>query len=144
MNRISVHLVDLFKDRELSGFVERSCKTCWTQSEAAGLSFSVVDHLGWDIKQIFDMAIAEGHIRLNPALLLFTPREAQNPLVRRAMTIKEVQNVLWRSQSVGAPERKACHTRRHAPRRDFALKWGRLAAACGYPAAVLSTQSRYS
>jgi nitrate reductase alpha subunit len=49
------------------------------------LSFSVVDHLRWDLSQIIEMAVAEGHIRLNPARLLFTPREAKKP-VRRAMT----------------------------------------------------------
>ena len=55
-----------------------------------GLSFSVVDHLRWVRKQIFDMAIAEGHIQLNPALLLFTPKQAKKP-VRRVMTIAQVQ-----------------------------------------------------
>jgi site-specific recombinase XerD len=55
-----------------------------------GLSFSVVDHLRWDMKQIFDMAVAEGHVQRNPALLLFTPKEAKKP-VRRVMTMEEVQ-----------------------------------------------------
>ena len=36
------------------------------------------------------MAVAEGKIERNPALLLFTPREAKKP-VRVAMTIREVQ-----------------------------------------------------
>jgi site-specific recombinase XerD len=53
-------------------------------------SFSVVDHLRWYMKQIFDMAVAEGHVERNPALLLFTPKEAAKP-VRRVMNIKEVQ-----------------------------------------------------
>ena len=42
------------------------------------------------MKQIFDMAVAEGHVERNPTLLLFTPKEAKKP-VRRAMTIREVQ-----------------------------------------------------
>ena len=42
------------------------------------------------MKQVFDMAVAEGHVERNPALLLFTPREAKKP-VHRAMTIREVQ-----------------------------------------------------
>jgi hypothetical protein len=60
------------------------------KAKQEALSFSVVDHLRWDLKQIFDMAVAEGHMRLNPALLLFTPKDAKKP-IRRAMTIEEVQ-----------------------------------------------------
>jgi hypothetical protein len=45
----------------------------------------------WDLKQIFNMALAEEQLDRNPALLLFTPNEAKKP-VRRAMTIQEVQN----------------------------------------------------
>jgi hypothetical protein len=40
------------------------------------LSFSTVDHLRWDLKQVFDMAISKGHFERNPAQLLFTPRDA--------------------------------------------------------------------
>ena len=36
------------------------------------------------------MALAEGLVTRNPALLLFTPKEAAKP-VRRVMTMKEVQ-----------------------------------------------------
>ena len=46
-------------------------------AKATGLSFSVVDHLRWDLKQVFDMTVAEGHVERNPALLLFTPKEAK-------------------------------------------------------------------
>ena len=55
-----------------------SFRTCWMRRRRDGLSFSVVDHLRWDMKQIFDMAVAEGQIERNPALLLFTPREARS------------------------------------------------------------------
>jgi len=41
--------------------------------------FSVVDHLRWDLHQIFKMAMSEGVIARNPATLLFTPREAPRP-----------------------------------------------------------------
>jgi len=42
------------------------------------------------MEQIFDMAVAEGLIQRNPALLLFTPREAKKPM-RWVITMKEVQ-----------------------------------------------------
>ena len=91
VNRISVHLVAALRDRELSCFRRDELQDLLDlKAKGDGLSFSVVDHLRWDIKQIFDMAVAEGHVERNPALLLFTPREARKP-VHRAMTIKEVQ-----------------------------------------------------
>ena len=63
------------------------------QKTEAGLSFSTVDHLRWDLKQIFDMAIAEGYLQKNPAQLLFTPREAPLP-DKRTMSWKEVKLLL--------------------------------------------------
>jgi integrase len=50
----------------------------------------MTDHLRWDLKQIFDMAIAEDLIRRNPAALLFTPAEAKRG-PRLVMTIEEVK-----------------------------------------------------
>src|SRR5215813_5686645 len=52
-------------------------------------SFSTVDHLRWDLRQIFEMAIAEGVINRNPADLLFTPRECSRP-EHRIMTVDEI------------------------------------------------------
>lgn len=71
--------------------------------------------------------VAEGHVRLNPALLLFTPREAKKP-VRRAMTRKEVQicfGVLSQRERLIA---KLAILAGMRPGGIFALKWGRLAA----------------
>jgi hypothetical protein len=34
---------------------------------AKALSFSMVDRLRWDLKQIFDMAVAEGYFAPRPA-----------------------------------------------------------------------------
>ena len=48
----------------------------------------MVTHLRWDLKQIFDMAVAEGKVKLNPAVLLFTPRSAAKA-GRRSMGIGE-------------------------------------------------------
>ncbi|MBV9498173.1 MAG: hypothetical protein JO138_02250 [Acidobacteriaceae bacterium] len=57
-----------FDRDELRVFLDRKSLT---------LSFSVVDHLRWDLKQIFDMAVAEGYLQRSPAALLFTPRECR-------------------------------------------------------------------
>ena len=93
----------------------------------AGLSFSVVDHLRWDMKQIFDMAVAEGHIERNPALLLFTPKEARKP-VRRVMTIKEVQICFGALDQRERLIAKLAVLAGMRPGEIFALTWGRLTA----------------
>ena len=57
------------------------------------LSFSVVAHLRWDLKQIFDMAVEEGYLRRSPAALLFTPRECRRAETR-VMSVEEVRQML--------------------------------------------------
>jgi len=89
INRIGFHLVTTYKDRELPSFRRDELQDL-LDAKGKALSFSVVDHLRWDLKQIFDMAEAEGKIQRNPARLLFTPREATKP-VHHAMTIEEVR-----------------------------------------------------
>lgn len=90
VSRVSFHLVSLFGSRELSSLKRDELQDLLDAKTDAGFSFSVIDHLRWDLKQVFDMAVAEGYIERNPALLLFTPKEAAKP-VRRVMTLKEVQ-----------------------------------------------------
>jgi integrase len=126
VNRVSVHLVAPFRDRELSGFRRDELQDL-LDLKANSLSFSVVDHLRWDLKQIFDMAVAEGQVVRNPALLLFTPKEARKP-VRRAMTIREVQlcfSALERRERLIA---KLAILAGMRPGEIFALTWGRLTA----------------
>src|SRR5947208_1760348 len=44
---------------------------------AAGLSYSVVAHLRWDLRQVFNMAVVRGYLKTNPAALLIIPRECK-------------------------------------------------------------------
>jgi integrase len=91
------------------------------------LSFSTVDHLRWDLKQVFDMAVAEGHIVRNPASLLFTPREAPKP-VHRVMSLEEVQvcfSILDQRERLIVKLAVMAGMR---PGEIFALTWERLTA----------------
>jgi integrase len=127
VNRVSVHLVAVFRERELSTFKRDELQDVLDAKVKADLSFSVVDHLRWDMKQVFDMAVAEGHIARNPALLLFTPREAKKP-VRRVMTMKEVQlhfGVLDQRERLIAKLAVLAGMR---PGEIFALTWGQMTA----------------
>ena len=122
--RIRTHLVAAFHDRALAAF-KRDELQDFLDSKA-GLSFSVVDHLRWDLRQIFEMAIAEGHIRLNPASLLFTPKCAKRP-DHPVMTIENVA-VVFRALDVR--ERliaKLATLAGMRPGEIFALTWGRTA-----------------
>lgn len=53
----------------------------------------MVDHLRWDLRQIFEMALAEGLIQSNPARLMFTPRTAQRSR-RRILNWEEARKLL--------------------------------------------------
>jgi integrase len=126
VNRVSVHLVASFGDRELSSIKRDELQDLLDAKANGGLSFSVVD-LRWDVKQVFDMAVAEGHVVRNPALLLFTPRDAAKP-ERRVMSMKEVQtdfSVLEQRERLIA---KLAILAGMRPREIFGLKWGRLTA----------------
>lgn len=125
VNRIRVHL-KAFDDRELGGFKRDELQDL-LDAKAKTLSYSVVDHLRWDLKQIFDMALAEGLILRNPALLLFTPKEAAKH-ERRVMNIQEVQLCF---SVLGPRERliaKLAILAGMRPGEIFALRWGQVTA----------------
>jgi integrase len=126
-NRVAFHLVGAYKDRGLLE-LKRDELQDLLDLKAGTHSFSVVDHLRWDLKQIFDMAVAEGKVERNPALLLFTPKEAARP-VHREMTIGQVRihfSVLPQRERLIAKLAVLAGMR---PGEIFALKWGRLKEA---------------
>jgi integrase len=126
MNRISIHLVADLRDREISGLKRDELQDLLDlKARKESLSFSTVDHLRWDLKQIFDMAVAEGHIVRNPALLLFTPKEARMAQ-REVMTAAEVQTCF---RVLGPRERliaKLAILAGMRPGEIFALTWGEM------------------
>jgi integrase len=127
VNRVSVHLVKKFGALELTRFKRDELQDLLDEKAQSGLSYSVVDHLRWDLKQIFDMAIAEGHVERNPALLLFTPKQAAKP-VRRVMNIKEVQTYFATLDQRERLVAKLAVIAGMRPGEIFALTWGRLTA----------------
>jgi len=125
--RIRTHLVEPFRDKELASFKRDELQDLLDR-KGPKLSFSVVDHLRWDMRQIFTMAIAEGHIRLNPAALLFTPKVAARP-VHRALTATEVPVVLAALDQRERLIAKLAIIAGMRPGEIFGLTWGRLAEA---------------
>ena len=92
LDRVNYHLVTEFDERrlgsfsrgrdELQDFLDRKAK--------ADLSYSVVAHLRWDLRQIFRMAVSEQYLERNPAELLFIPKEARRAETR-SMSFDEVR-----------------------------------------------------
>ena len=87
-DRINHHICEAFGNRQMRSLTRDELQA-FLDSKAK-LSFSTVDHLRWDLKQMFNMAVAEGMVTKNPAALLFTPRECSRP-ERRTMTLEEVK-----------------------------------------------------
>jgi site-specific recombinase XerD len=90
-DRIRHHILAGFGDRKLGSFTRDELQG-FLDSKSS-LSFSTVDHLRWDLRQIFGMAVEEGILKRNPAARLFTPRECTKP-EHRTMTKEEIKLAL--------------------------------------------------
>ena len=123
--RIRHHLCGEFAAESLRKFRRDDLQALLDRKAALGRSFSVVDHLKWDLNQIFGMAVAEGYLQRNPAKVLFTPRECPRPqtrtmtfeLVRLMFSVLEVRERLIAKLAVLAGMR---------PGEIFGLTWARL------------------
>jgi integrase len=92
-DRIRKHLISDFESVELQ-FVTRDLLQQYLERKSAvGLSFSLVDHLRWDLRSIFRLAVQDRVLPSNPAELLFTPRTVSRPS-RRVLTGKQVLKML--------------------------------------------------
>lgn len=81
-HRLRVHLGPIYSERTLGSLNRDELQTMLDQKAASGLSYSVVAHLRWDLRQILRMAVSEGHILRNPADLLFIPRKPSDQSTR--------------------------------------------------------------
>jgi len=123
-DRVKRHLVAEMGSRTLGSFQRDTLQDFLDAKAAAGLSFSVVAHLRFDLRQLFRLAVADGYIRRNPAEQLFTPRECPRPNTP-VMTVEEVNKVFsvldLREQLIAQLAMLAGMR----PGEIFALKWGR-------------------
>jgi len=85
------HLVKELGDGALKDFSLTGLQAFLEQKANAGLSFSVVDHLRWDLSAIFEMAMAEKMITSNPATRLYTPKNAPAVEVNIALGAVELR-----------------------------------------------------
>ena len=125
MNRVSESIWSMASARWILGSFRRDGLQDVLDDKAKSLSFSTVDHLRWDLKQIFDLAMAEGLLVRNPAMLLFTPKEAAKP-VRKVMNMKEVQMLFGALDQRERLVVKLAVMAGMRPGEIFALTWGTL------------------
>lgn len=88
-NRIKHHIVKELGDIALKDFSLTSLQAFLERKADASLSFSLVDHLRWDLSAILEMAVAEKAIASNPATRLYTSKHAPRGKTR-AMTVEQV------------------------------------------------------
>jgi integrase len=124
-DRLAHHVVGEFGPRTLGSFQREELQDFLDRKAALGLSFSTVDHLRWDLSQIFEMAVAEGHIARSPAKLLFTPRECPRP-EGRVMTIEEVRKLFSVLDTRERLIARLAVVSGMRPGEIFALTWARL------------------
>jgi integrase len=92
---ITHHVVGTLGKRKLASLTREELQAFL--DDRKHLSYSLVDHLRWDVKQIFDLAMAEGVITRNPAyvppgtMLLFVPRECRKAK-RLVMTVEQAKH----------------------------------------------------
>jgi integrase len=123
--RLRFHLVSEFDSIELRKLRRNQLQDLLDKKAESGLSFSVVDHLRWDLRAICELAIEEGLINRNPAKSLFTPRTVATA-TKRIMTEQEVLKCLL---ALDLRERLIARLAIFAgvrPGEIFALRWQRL------------------
>ena len=87
-DRVKRHIIEEIGDRPIDS-LDRDALQELLDRKAGQLVTSVVDHLRFDLRAIFEMAVEHGLINRNPARSLFTARQAtRNP--GRIMTREEV------------------------------------------------------
>ena len=126
-DRFDNHLYPEFGERNMKSFDRDELQGFLDRKGATGLSFSITDHLRWDLKQIFRMAVSEGILSRNPAELLFTPRDCPQPAIR-IMTREEVVKFLALFETRERLIARLAVLAGMRPGEIFALTWSRLEA----------------
>jgi len=124
-DRINHHIVSEFEDSPLRSLGRVALQDFLDRKAAAGLSFSVVNHLRWDLRHVLKIAVAEGFIERNPAEFLFTPENATRA-ERRVAAPEEIAGAF---ATVDLRERlilKLAGIAGMRPGEIFGLKWANL------------------
>jgi integrase len=92
-DRIRQHLLRDLAAWELTSITRQALQSYLEQKANAGLSFSVLEHLRWDLRAIFRLASQDGLLPSNPAENLMVPRSAPTRL-RRLLSPAQIHQIL--------------------------------------------------
>src|SRR5262245_20848514 len=92
-DRIHKHILSDLGPLELPSITRDLLQQYLEEKAARGHSFSLVDHLRWDLRAIFRLAVQDRLLGSNPAEILFTPRTVLRPS-RRILSPAQVQQIL--------------------------------------------------
>src|SRR5262245_13061133 len=92
-DRIHKHILTDLGTLEIASITRDHLQHYLEQKAAQGHSFSLVDHLRWDLRAIFRLAVQDRLRGSNPAEMLFTPRTVSRPS-RRILSPAHVQQIL--------------------------------------------------
>src|SRR5262245_36834103 len=92
-DRIRKHILTDIGTLEMPSITRDLLQQYLEEKAARGHSFSLVDHLRWDLRAIFRLAVQDRLLGSNPAEILFTPRTVLRPS-RRILSPKQVQQIL--------------------------------------------------
>jgi integrase len=92
-NRIQHHIMKELGSERLEDLTLGPLQQFLERKAMAGLSFSIVDHLRWDLSSMFEMAVSEKVVSVNPTTALYTPKMAKHG-VTCAMSAEQVEQAL--------------------------------------------------
>src|SRR6202166_94696 len=92
-NRLRHHIAKELRPQRLEDLTLAPLQQFLERKAASGLSFSVVDHLRWDLSSLFEMAVSEKVISVNPTAALYTPKTAKRT-ESQAMSADQVELAL--------------------------------------------------
>ncbi len=92
-NRIQHHIVKALGGLRLEDLTLSTLQQFLERKATAGLSFSVVDHLRWDLTSMFELAVSERLISVSPATALYTPKIAKRG-ASQALSADQVEQAL--------------------------------------------------
>src|SRR5205085_5561217 len=92
-NRLQHHIAKELGAERLEDLTLAPLQQFLARKATSGLSFSIVDHLRWDLTSMFEMAVSERVISVNPATALYTPNTAKRSL-SQTMSSEEVELAL--------------------------------------------------
>lgn len=92
-DRLRHHLVGSIGDRPMMA-INRDELQKLLDKKARALSDSVISHLRFRLRSIFELAVSEGVVERNPAAVLYTPRHCQPGRKRQVLNAEDIESML--------------------------------------------------